>query len=259
MGDEIPMPHPRIVEFKDPANPWPDNPEIPDLAPLDLPDFNEYGPFGEFSRRSRPSDKDIDEENGLMLRRQRLFRWAAQAIAVSISQLPEVQKLVAFGAVARPLKMEVPRFSQFRRHRIGIFHECIDLDLALWMSDLSQLKTLKHAIARGLQPLQDTPYGGVAHHQVDTHLFDAAERKYRGRLCIFGQCPKPGRRECLTPGCGAQPFLQQFRDYRFKPERFAREAKVVLFDRASEFLVHAPRIEGNLRVVRWHEDKDTGD
>jgi len=118
-------------------------------------------------------------------------------------ELPEVERVAAFGAVAQPLKMEVPRFSQSRRQRIEVLHECVDLDLAVWLTGLSDLKRLKNAMSRGLSFLLDTHYRGVAHHQVDVHILDAVTGDYRGRLCGFWQCPKPGKRECHVRGCGA--------------------------------------------------------
>jgi hypothetical protein len=224
----------QVIEFRNPEHPWPDRPRIPELA---LDDLFESEDSEDVDLFEPPSEGDIDEENTLMLRHQCLFRWAAQSIAVAMSELPEVRKVVAFGAVAQPLKMEVPRFPQFRRHRMAVLHECTDLDLAVWTAVLSGLKELKRAMSRGLAFVQNTPYGGVAHHQVDVHVLDAASGDYRGRLCAFGQCPKPGKRECLVPGCGAQPFLQQFEGYRFNPARFGGEPRVTLFDRDSGFLV----------------------
>ena len=227
-----------------------DNPAIADLPPLEL-DFE--NPEEEFHRFGRPEEDEIEEEEVLMLRRQCLFRWAAQAIAVAFSELPEVEKVAAFGAVSQPLETEVPRFRKFQRYGIEIPHECADLDLALWLNDLSRLQAVKKAMARGLALVQDSPYGGVAHHQVDVHVFDIAEGRYRGRLCIFGQCPKQGKRECLVPGCGAEPFLRQFQDYRFKPGLFAGEPKVVLFERSANFLVPLPKMEARPRVITWKE------
>jgi hypothetical protein len=238
------------IERRNADDPWPDNPVMADLPPLEL-DFE--NPDDEFSRFERPEDDEIEEEQVLMLRQQRLFRWAAQAIAVALSELPEVEKVAAFGAVSQPLETEVPRFRKFRRYGIEILHECADLDLAVWLNDLSRLQAVKKAMARGLKLTQETPYGGVAHLQVDVHIFDFASSKYRGRLCIFKECPKPGKSECLVPGCGEQPFLQQFQGYRFKPGLFASEAKVVLFERSANFLVPLPRIEGKLRGITWRE------
>lgn len=240
----------KVIEFRNPEYPWPDRLKIPELVLEDPFEFEGGEGFGvEWHEHSfpdsfePPSEGDISEENTLMLRRQCLFRWAAQSIAVAMSKLPEVQKVAAFGAVARPLEMEVPRFRQLRRHRIEVLHECADLDLAVWTTGLSALKELKRAISRGLSFVQDTPYGGVAHHQVDVHVLNAQSGDYGGRLCIFGECPKPGKRECFVPGCGAQPFLQQFKEYRFNPAQFESEPRVTLFDRTSGFLVHPPRID----------------
>jgi hypothetical protein len=237
-------------ERRNAEDPWPDRPEIADLPPLDLDAEFPGDEFG-FDRYEPPDEDDIDEQNGLLLRRQRLLRWAAEAIAVAWSRLPEVEKVAAFGAVSQPLEMEVPRFPQFRRHRIEVLHECADLDLAVWLTDLGRLRDLKNAMARGLELTHDTAYGGVAHHQVDVHVFEYASGAYRGRLCIFGQCPKPGKRECHVPGCGSQPFLQQFARYHFNPALFSAGLKVILFDRAAGFLVPLPRIDAKPREVRW--------
>lgn len=245
-------------ERRNAADPWPDHPEIAELPPVDL-DVEDLGDDFDSVFES-PDDDEIDEEDGLLLRRQRLFRWAAQAVAVAVSELPEVQKVAAFGAVSQPLEREVPRFRKFRRHGIRVLHECADLDLAVWLNDLSRLKELKSAMSRALALTQNTGWGGVAHHQVDVHLFDFAGGQYCGRLCIFGQCPKAGKLDCLVPGCGAQPFLQQFRNYRFNLGRFAGEPKVILFERSATFLVGLPNIDAKPREVRWiHTAPDDDD
>ena len=255
----------RVIEFRNPEYPWPDRPEVPELVmedPFDATDNDQedvdafWGADPFQDRFEPPSDEDEEEQNTLMLRRQCLFRWAAQWVAVAMSKLPEVRKVAAFGAVAQPLEKEVPRFREFRRHRIEVFHECADLDLAVWLSDLSRLKQLKNAMSNGLSLVQDTPYGGVAHHQVDVHIFDA-ESAYRGRLCIFGRCPKPGKRECRVPGCGDELFLQQFQGYRFNPPRFEGELRVILFDRATGFVVRPPRMDAKPpRFVRRSREDD---
>ncbi len=238
-----------VFENRNPEYPWPDKPKIPQLVfdeSIESQDDEDVETeWSEYPFRDRfgpPSDAEIDEENALMLRRQCKFRWAAQSIAVALSKLPEVQKVAAFGAVAQPLEMEVPRFSEFRRHRVEVLHECADLDLAVWLTDVSRLRELKNAMTRGLSMTQDTLYGGVAPHQVDVHILDAVSGDYRGRLCAFGQCPKPRKIQCLVPGCGAQPFLRQFEKYRFNRGRFEGEPRVTLFDRAVGFLVRLPRI-----------------
>jgi hypothetical protein len=86
---------------------------------------------------------------------------------------------------------------------------------------------------------------------VDVHVLEYSSGDYRGRLCIFGQCPKVGKRECLVSGCGAQPFLLQFARYRFQPTLFTAAPKVILFDRSEGFLVPLPKIEAKPREVKW--------
>ena len=253
------------AERRNAEAPWPDNPEITDLPPIVLDDdFPEDGDDFDFDafdsdRFEPPGEDDIEEENGLMLRRQRLLRWAAEAIALAWSGLPEVEKVAAFGAVSQPLELEVPRFREFRRHRIEVLHECADLDLAVWLTDLGKLRDLKKAMANGLALVQNTGYGGVAHHQVDVHVFDHSSGEYRGRLCIFGECPKPGKRECLVPGCGKQPFLQQFARYHFNPAMFSVAPKVILFDRDAGLLVPPSKIDAKERLVKWKSRGRRGD
>jgi hypothetical protein len=246
---QAPSQRSHVIEFRDPNHPWPDRPDIPEYVPEDVPGFEDVddlgwmGGMGFRNHFEPPSDKEVADENTLMLRRQCLFRWAAQSIARSASELAEVQKVAAFGAVSQPLRTEIPRFREFRRFRIPILHECADLDLAVWTTDLAQLPRMKKALQRGLSSVRDTPYGGVAHHQVDVHVFEDQGGAYRGGLCIFNQCPKPGKRECRVPRCGAQPFLQQFEKYRFDPARFQAASKVILFDRATGFLVRPPKTD----------------
>jgi hypothetical protein len=247
-----------VVEFRNREHPWPDRPRVPDLI-VDLnDDFDEP-----WEQHGPPDESDIAETSSRMIRRQYLFRWGAQSVAIAMSRLPEVRKVAAFGAIAQPLRMQVPRFGQYRRYRIEVPHECADLDLAVWLDDFSRLKELKRALGEGLGPLQDTPYGGIAHHQVDVHVFDAGSGLYRGRVCIFGQCPKPGKRECWVPNCGEKPFLQQFDESHFNDARFEREPKVTLFDRADGFLVRPPRVEDAkpaivIELRPYEDDSDDG-
>lgn len=220
--------------------PWPDVPEIPP-AVMEEADFDESF----LSRFEPPEDEDIEAEDAKALRNQRLFRWAAQAIAVLISKVPEVEKVAAFGSAAQPAERKASRFQPFRRYGIEVLHTCRDLDLAVWLTRMDRLRDLKRVMSLALEFVQHTPYGGgVAHHQVDVHLFSAETGEYAGRLCIFGQCPKRGKRECRVPNCGSQPFLQRFENYKFRMAQFERTPKVILFDRPAGFRVRFPQIEG---------------
>ena len=196
----IPAVQPDPNRVIDPEHPWPDRPKIPELAPYKYPDieWNE-DPFDNWHE---PPPESLDEQNIRILRHQSVYRWAAQWVALTISKLPEIQKVVAFGAVAQPLQ-------KVRRRQREVFHECADLDLAVWTLNFKALKELKNAMSDGLEFVQASSWGGVAHHQVDVHVFDAGTGEYRGRLCIFGQCPKSGKRNAGSGTAGRSRFFRR--------------------------------------------------
>lgn len=190
----------------------------------------------QIQRDTPMSDGEINDEDRRMLRRRDGFRRFADLFAKIAAKLDFVQRIVLFGSVAAPLKKEVPRFSRFRRTRVAVWHECKDVDLAIWVADLSRLRELKRAVSeatnrwQAIAHLENLP--GIPHHQVDVFILEPGTDRYRGNLCIYGQCPK-GKPECEVTGCGAQPFLQLYQDFEF--DRFAplREPAIVLFDRSS--------------------------
>ncbi|MGO8750165.1 MAG: hypothetical protein ACLQNE_29820 [Thermoguttaceae bacterium] len=176
------------------------------------------------------TEEQVARTNQEMLRRLAEFRTAAGLVGQALAELPQVQKVVLFGSVAAPLSKEIPRFREFRRAGVAVWHECKDVDLAVWVSDLEDLKSLQRARARALNALFQERDIGVAHHQVDMFLFEPGSDRYLGRLCPFGQCPK-GRQECLVPGCGQKPYLQQHLDFAFQPESLGPDKSVLLFAR----------------------------
>lgn len=74
---------------------------------------------------------EIDDQNRHMLEQQRQFRKAADVMTDAWMTFAEVRAVSVIGSVAKPLWKEVPRFREFRRAGIEIWHECHDLDLAL--------------------------------------------------------------------------------------------------------------------------------
>lgn len=64
--------------------------------------------------------------------------------------LHRVVAIAVIGSVAKALWKEVPRFREFRRARIEVWHECKDLDLALWLDSQERLGMLCRAAAAGL-------------------------------------------------------------------------------------------------------------
>jgi hypothetical protein len=78
--------------------------------------------FGTFDD-SEPTQAEIESEDLDMIRRQKKFRLAAEAVAEALSQLPEVEKIVLFGSVARPLK------ELMANRNIGVAHHQVDIFL----------------------------------------------------------------------------------------------------------------------------------
>jgi len=178
----------------------------------------------------RPTAAQIEEENRILLRKQRNFRAAAEAVAEAFSQLPAVEKIVLFGSVAVPLKKEVPRFREFRRYHIALWHECSDVDLAVWMNDLTHLRDLQRARSRVLNELYQQRQIGVAHHQVEVFIMEPGTDNYLGRLCHFTRCPRD-KLECLVPGCGAVHLLQQHTGFVLWPDALVEGKTITLWER----------------------------
>jgi hypothetical protein len=191
-----------------------------------------------FKEGERYSDqKQIQDENRAMLRRQEQFHLAAEYIADRLAGIPAVQKVVLFGSVASPLEKEIPRFREFRRAGITIYHECQDVDMAVWVSDLACLKAIQQARSQALNDLLAEKRIGVAHHQIDIFVMESGADVYLGRLCIFGSCPKR-KNACRIAGCGEPKFLQQHEGFAFQPKTLDRDISVVLLERHEEPLEH---------------------
>jgi predicted nucleotidyltransferase len=177
-----------------------------------------------------------------MAERQATFRRAADIIAADLSAIREVRAITLFGSVARRLVREVPRLQPFRRHRIEILHECGDIDLAVVVDSLDNLAALNKARSRSVINLFQKTGIGVAHHQAEIFLFSEGWSEYLGRLCTYGQCPK-GKIDCMTPGCGREPFLKQHEGFVLEPEALATGRALPLWERGRGFLHRAVDLE----------------
>ncbi len=178
----------------------------------------------------RPTRSEIADNDRRLLALQAQFRRAADALAAAFAEFPEVRTVALFGSVARPLWREVPRFPDFRRHEIELWHECKDLDVAVAIDRLDNLQALGRARNQTLTMLHGRNEGGVAHHQADVFLFGRDWHDYLGRLCIFATCPK-GKRECLVPGCGRMPFLRQHEDFTIERDALSPDRHLILYER----------------------------
>src|SRR6185437_7183959 len=111
---------------------------------------------------------EIEGQNRYLLDRQRQFRLAADIVTDAWISFPEVHAVAIIGSVAKPLWKEAPRFREFRRAGVEVWHECGDLDLALCLSSLDRLGELRRAATRALREAYETGAGmSVASHQLD--------------------------------------------------------------------------------------------
>lgn len=157
---------------------------------------------------------EIEQQNRAMLQQQRQFRMAADVVTDAFAAFAEVQAVAVIGSVAKALWKEVPRFYEFRRERIEVWHECHDLDLAVWLDSQDRLEEMRRTLALALSAAFKAGIGmNIVPQQVDVFLFEPQSDRYLGRLCRYNSCPK-GKRDCLVPGCGAIPFNQIVEGFR---------------------------------------------
>jgi hypothetical protein len=166
-----------------------------------------------------------------MLQRQRQFRMAADVVTDAWMKFAEVRAVAVVGSVAKALWKEVPRFSEFRRQGIQVWHECSDLDLALWLDSQKRLGDLRRAANRALRTAYEAETGfGVVDHQLDVFLIEPVSNRYLGRLCSFNRCPKD-KPACLVPGCGAPPFNKRVAEFAPHADLLASAQHTMLYER----------------------------
>jgi hypothetical protein len=175
----------------------------------------------------------IDEQDRMMITRQREFRAAADIVADAWAAFPEVRAVAVIGSVARPLWREVPRFRGFRSAGIEVWHECQDLDLAVWIANQTALRALRSAAGRALRTAFEAGTGmRVAETQLDIFLVEPSTDRYLGRLCKFNACPK-GKLDCLVPGCGTIPFNKRVDGFEPRPDLLAPARYAMLYERGA--------------------------
>jgi hypothetical protein len=175
----------------------------------------------------------IEEQNRYLVRLQHDFRLAADIVTDALAAFDEIEAVAVIGSVARPLYKELPRFPAFRRAGIEVWHECKDLDLAVWISSQHRLEALRYAAYRALRFAFERGTGpATASHQVEMFLIEPRTDRYLGRLCKFNACPK-GRPECRTPGCGAIPFNRRIDSFVPRGDLLASAPYAMLYARGS--------------------------
>ena len=138
----------------------------------------------------------------------------------------------------------------YRRAGIALWHECADVDVALWLSSTAGLNELRKVKNRALTRLLEETGIGVASHQVDAFVMEPGTDRYLGRLCEFARCPKH-KPECLVPECGAVSHLRQHEGFALRPEALAEDRVIRLFERRSGLVRHAAEVP----VIGVEEDE----
>ncbi|TVR53282.1 MAG: hypothetical protein EA425_03610, partial [Puniceicoccaceae bacterium] len=133
--------------------------------------------------------------------------------------MAEVQQVRLFGSVALPLWKDVPRHSRLRHRKIQVYHECGNIDLAVWVTSPAKADLMRKASSQVVNDLNSKEvYLSIAHHSFSVHLIREKDDRYLGMVCHYNRCPKH-KPECSVPGCGAHPFVQILHVFRLKPER----------------------------------------
>jgi len=175
----------------------------------------------------------IEDQNRRLERLQRDFRRAADIVTDALAIFEEVEAVAVIGSVAKPLWKEVPRFSEFRRAGIELWHECKDVDLAVWISSQGRLGELRRARDLALRSGYEGGTGpSTASHQVEVFLIEPGTDRYLGRLCNFNVCPKH-KPACAVPGCGAVPFNQSVDGFTPHADLLASATYALLYRRGA--------------------------
>jgi hypothetical protein len=182
--------------------------------------------------------RKIAEQNHRMLQRQQMFRLAADYVARALAGIPKVQKVVLFGSVANALDSTAAR----REGSIAVWHECDDVDLAVWLSGADDVKSLDIACRDALAALAEERQVEVAAGKLDVVLLESDRDRYLGHLCAADECPK-GLDECGVPGCGKVPWLRRQGGFALRPEALAADRSILLFQRRGETPGSRPRDE----------------
>jgi hypothetical protein len=190
----------------------------------------------------------IEAQNRNLLRQQHDFRRAADIVTDALIAFEEVEAVAVIGSVAKPLWKEVPRFREFRRANIEVWHECKDLDLAVWVKSQHRLEELRRARDRALRTAYEAGTGpSTANHQVEIFLMEPGTDRYLGRLCNFNVCPK-GKPECAVPGCGDIAFNKRVAGFVPNADLLGSASYAMLYQRGDGRLRSALELPGPLTI-----------
>jgi hypothetical protein len=189
-------------------------------------------PVAAFEAEEQRAREEIAAEDRYNRERNCHLRAVADWLATAMAQVSAVERIVLFGSVAAP-PVKQPPYARRRRRFGEVTRPCDDLDLAAWVSDLTCLRALQRARNATVGEYLRAGNCGIAQHMVDVFLMEPGTNRYLGRLCLFNKCPRPGKPDCLVPGCGDPPHLRQHVGFVLSPEALAADRSVTLFERSA--------------------------
>jgi cupin 2 domain-containing protein len=104
-----------------------------------------------------------------------------------------------------------------------------DIDLAVWVSSLESVETIKHTRDELTQEI-GKQHTIIRSEIIELFLFDSKSSKYQGQICYFKKCPR-GNRDCMDAGCGRIKYLKQTNGFKIATDALLRLNSQILFER----------------------------
>jgi len=170
------------------------------------------------------------EENKRSLMKYKGYVYAATELAKRLTEFSEVQRITLFGSLAKPPYKEPHPYSKSLREKgVTVFHQPHDIDLAVWLSSLENIRSMRqtcNTVAN--EVMKKAP--GLSCNAIELFVFDAQSNQYLGRICYFSHCPK-GHNDCCNKGCGHTKYLKTLDDFTFHPDALSKANSQLLFSR----------------------------
>ena len=182
---------------------------------------------GNWNRLIRQTE-DTEDKNAL--KQHQSFIVVALELAERLTEHPEIERISLFGSLARPPILEPHPYSKRLRDRgVHIFHSPKDIDLAIWLSSLTNLGAIRKMMTKTVSDMaEQTP--GLCDDAVELFVFDHRSGTYLGRICHFNKCPKE-HTDCFIQGCGTPKHLKTMKDFVLHPEAISRVNSEIVFER----------------------------
>ena len=206
-----------------------------------IPSISEDGTFdGNWKRLIDIVESEYDKS---ALCRYQEFLYVAVKLAERLTEFPEVERIALFGSLAKPPYRERYRYKK----RIWAFHEPKDIDLAVWLSSLESLGSMRRVMATLVQEvIKKAP--GICEGAMELFVFDSKSSRYLGRVCHSKQCPR-GDIDCMTEECGKPSHLKVENNFTLRPDAVSRINSQLLFERTPVNLASASNLYVDLPTL----------